>query len=339
MTPLVTPRTRWMLLAIGIGALAIYISPAFGRQDKIDPKSDYQYRKDYAQVDGIMKEADPQKRADMLLAFVKEHPESRMIPYVSGYYSQIVATHAQAGAWAKVVEMNEAFLKLAPEDKAATGSLVGAYFQTQNFAKAAEVGEKLYASTPDKAVAYILAKSYLQLKNMDKFLPYAEKVVSEFPMEQCYDLALPVAGVYAARKDLAKASEYAAKVMGAFGEKVPQGVPPDAWKQSRSFAYSLIGANAYEKKDYAKAIEFYEKASVAVPQADEPYYFVGMSKWRNQDLEGAITAFAKVAVLNKNFAKKAQEYLEQLYKPLHNNTLDGLDQVLAKARAELGISG
>ena len=91
--------------------------------------------------------------------------------------------------------------------------------------------------------------------------------------------------------------------------------------------------------DVKATVEFYEKASAALPQTDEPYYFVGMSKWRTQDLEGAIAAFAKVVVLNKNFAKKAQEYLEQLYKPLHNNALDGLDQVLAKARAELGISG
>jgi hypothetical protein len=45
-----------------------------------------------------------------------------------------------------------------------------------------------------------------------------------------------------------------------------------------------------------------------------------------------------VVVLKKTLAPKAQEYLEQLYKPLHNNTLDGLDQVLAKAKSELGIS-
>jgi len=38
------------------------------------------------------------------------------------------------------------------------------------------------------------------------------------------------------------------------------------------------------------------------------------------------------------YAKKAQEYLEQLYKARHNDTLDGLDQVLAKAKSELGIS-
>jgi len=30
--------------------------------------------------------------------------------------------------------------------------------------------------------------------------------------------------------------------------------------------------------------------------------------------------------------------LEQLYKARHNDTLDGLDQVLAKAKSELGIS-
>jgi len=97
--------------------------------------------------------------------------------------------------------------------------------------------------------------------------------------------------------------------------------------------------NTYQKKDYPKTIEYYEKAAKFAPNSDEPYYYIALSKWQNKDAEGAVGAFAKVVVLSKNFAKKAQEYLEQLYKPLHNNTLDGLDQVLAKARAELGISG
>ncbi len=309
MTPHVIPRTSWVLLGIGIGALAIYISPAFARQDKIDPKSDYQYRKDYAQVDGIMKETDPQKRADMLLAFVKEHPQSRMIDYVSGVYSQTVGTHAQAGAWPKVIEMSQAFLTLVPEDKNSLKSLIAAYFQTKNFAKAAEFGEKLYSQSPDKALASDLAGIYFQLQNTDRYLIYAQKILAEFPMEQAYGTALQVAGIYVQKKDLPKASEYAARVMEALGEKVPAGVQEAAWNQSRAFA------------------------------SDEPYYYIALSKWQNKDAEGAVGAFAKVVVLSKNFAKKAQEYLEQLYKPLHNNTLDGLDQVLAKARAELGISG
>ncbi len=339
MTPHVIPRTSWMLLGIGIGALAIYISPAFARQDKIDPKSDYQYRKDYAQVDGIMKEADPQKRADMLLAFVKEHPQSRMIDYVSGVYSQTVGTHAQAGAWPKVIEMSQAFLTLVPEDKNSLKSLIAAYFQTKNFAKAAEFGEKLYSQSPDKALASDLAGIYFQLQNTDRYLIYAQKILAEFPMEQAYGTALQVAGIYVQKKDLPKASEYAARVMEALGEKVPAGVQEAAWNQSRAFAFGLMGANAYQKKDYPKTIEYYEKAAKFAPNSDEPYYYIALSKWQNKDAEGAVGAFAKVVVLSKNFAKKAQEYLEQLYKPLHNNTLDGLDQVLAKARAELGISG
>ena len=62
-----------------------------------------------------------------------------------------------------------------------------------------------------------------------------------------------------------------------------------------------------------------------------------MSKWQNKDPEGAIEAFAKCVTLNGQLAKRAQQYLEDLYKARHNNTLDGLDQVLAKAKSELGI--
>ncbi len=332
-------RVLLIFFIVLLVAQSTAISSPGAPQEKIDPKSDYQYRKDYAQVDGIMKETDAQKRADLLLAFVKEHPESRMIPFVSGSYNQIVTAQAQAGAWPKVIAMNEAFLALVPDDKYALASLLGAYFQTQNFAKAVEIGEKVYASTPDKGVAYVLAKSYLQLKNTEKFLPYAEKVVAELPIEQSYDLALPVAGIYASKKDPAKSAEYASKVMEAFGDKPPQGVDAKAWKQSQAFAFTRMGAGSYDKKDYAKAIEYFQKAAAASPLEDEPYYYIAMSKWRGQDLEGAIAAFAKAVVLNKTLAPKAKEYLEQLYKPLHNNTLEGLDEVLAKAKGELRISG
>jgi tetratricopeptide (TPR) repeat protein len=319
-------------------ALVVAAPLLVAQQEKPSPTSDYQYRKDYAEVeDGIKKEPDAQKRADMLLAFVKAHPQSRMIPHVSSYYNEIVTSHAKAGAWPKVISMNEAFLALVPDDKAATGSLLGAYFQTQNFAKTVELGEKVYATTPDKGVAFALATSYLQLKNLEKFTPYAEKTIPEFPIEQTYNLFLPLASVYAAKKDLDKAADYAGKLMAAFGDKLPPGHQESTWSPNRAFAYGLMGASVYAKKDYAKAIEYYEKAAKASPQADEPYYYIGLSKWQNKDTEGAIAAMAKVVVLNKAQAPKAKEHLEKLYKSLHNDSLDGLDQVLAKAKSELGI--
>lgn len=330
-------RPRWPVILVAAGMMALNV-PALTAQEKPSPTSEYQYGKDLAQVEGIMKETDSQKRAGLLLSFVKEHPQSRMIPYVSSYYGQIVGGHAQAGQWPKVIEMNEAFLALVPDDKTALGSLLGAYFQTQKFDKAAEVGEKVYAQTPDKSVAYVLATSYSHLQSTDKFVHYATKVVAEFPVEQVFGMALQLANVHAGKNDLPKAAEYAEKVIGAFGEKVPQGVQEPAWNASRASLYNIIGANAYANKDCDKATAQYDKVIQFDSKNDTAYYFIGMCKWRNQDTEGAIPSFAKAAVLGKANSKKAQEYLEQLYKARNNDSLDGLENVLAKARSELGVS-
>lgn len=318
--------------------LAILFSLPVPAQEKPSPTSEYQYGKDRAQVEGIMKETDLQKRADALLAFVKEHPQSRMLPWVTAYYQQSVAPHQQAHAWSKVIAMNEAYIALVSNDKTALAGLMAAHYQSKNFAKAAEVGEKIYALNPDKGVASDLAGIYLQLQNTDKYLLYAEKVIPEFPIEQSYGMAVQVATVYAGKNDLDKAASYAEKVTAAFGEKVPQGVQESAWNATRASMYSLLGAGAYAKKDYTRAAELYEKVVRFDSKNDAGYYYIGMCKWRNQDLDGAMAAFAKSSVLNKSVSKRAQEYLEQIYKPRHNNTLDGIDEILGKAKADLGIS-
>jgi hypothetical protein len=47
-----------------------WLPPLQAQQAQPSPTSEYQYKKDYAQVEGIMKETDPEKRAQLLLAFV-----------------------------------------------------------------------------------------------------------------------------------------------------------------------------------------------------------------------------------------------------------------------------
>jgi tetratricopeptide (TPR) repeat protein len=347
-----------MLIVLAFGVLQ-----AFGWQDKISPVSDYQYKKDYAQYDTIRKEADPQKRSDLLLAFMKEHPISRMLTYVAADYLECVKPHIQSKEWAKVISMEEALLALMPTEKtvqaagvpepgageflknvlpqaqrSVQSALLAAYYQSNNMPKAAELGEKLYAAAPDKNMAAALADIYLKMNNADKFTVYAEKIVAEIPVEQSFAMVLQLAGIYQQKNDLAKASDYAAKVMAVYGDKAPQGVQENAWNTTRAYAYGLMGLNSYANKDYAKTLECYGKVTTYVPKSEDAWYYTGMAKWRSQDPEGAIAAFAKTVVLNKNMAKKAQEYLEQLYKARHNDTLDGLDQVLAKAKSELGIS-
>jgi len=359
-----TPRVQCpMMIGMTLVVLVLSAFQAFGWQEKISPVSDYQYKKDYAQFEVIRKEADPQKRADLLIGFMKEHPISRMLTYVVADYMECVKPYIQGKNWAKAISMEEAMLALMPTEKSVRAAavpepgageflknvlpqaqnsiqqaLLAAYYQSGNLPKAAEIGEKLYAATSDRSMAAALADIYLKMNNPDKFAAYAEKLVSEIPIEQSYVWALQLAGIYQQKNDLPKAAGYATKVMEVYGDKTPQGLQESAWNASRAYAFGLMGLNAYANKDYPKTLEYYGKGIQFSPKSEDAWYYTGMAKWRSQDPEGAILAFAKCVVLNKTLAKKAQEYLEQLYKARHNDTLDGLNDVLAKAKSELGIS-
>ncbi len=158
-------------------------------------------------------------------------------------------------------------------------------------------------------------------------------------MDQAYQTAITMAQIYFQKQNAAKGMELLGKVIDAFPDKTPPGMKDDAWNAQRAFYWNQKAAEAYKQKDYTKAVELFEKVISFSPKGDDtPYYYIGMSKWNSKDPEGAIPYFAKAMVLNKSNAAKAKQYLEELYKARHNDSLDGLDQVVAKAKSDLGIS-
>jgi len=341
--------------------IAVFTSVA-GAQEKISPVSDYQYKKDYAQYEGIKKEADIQKRGDLLLAFMKEHPISRMLTYVAGDYLECVKPHIQNKDWAKAISMEEGLLALMPTDKSVQAAavpepgasdflknvlapaqkqvqtaLMAAYFQSNNVPKAAEIGEKIYAAAPDKTMAATLADIYLKMQNYDKYLQYGEKILADFPMEQAYGTALQMAQVYLQKQDVNKAKELYTKVMDVYGDKVPPGLQEQQWNATRALAFGVFAAGAYAQKDYPKTIELYEKVAKFDPKRDDAYYFIGMCKWNSKDPDGAMDSFAKASVLGKAYAKRAEDYLEQLWKARHPDSPTGFEEVKTKAKADLGL--
>lgn len=229
--------------------------------------------------------------------------------------------------------------QLQPTQLAIHQVLLTAYYQSSNLPKAAEEAEKLYEMSSSKAMLPVLADIYLKMKNYDKYLSYGQKMLAEFPMDQPqgYGTAIQMAQVYIQKQDLSSATGLLAKVMEVYGEKVPPNTPEAQWNATRAFCYGELGREAYTKKDYAKAQELYEKVAKFEPKREDAYYYIAMCKWQTQDPEGAIDSFAKCIVLKGQLAQRAQQYIEQLYKARHNNTLDGLDQVLAKAKSALGI--
>jgi tetratricopeptide (TPR) repeat protein len=269
----------------------------------------------------------------------------------------------------------EEFVKnnLQPSQLFMQKQLLSAYYLSNNMPKAAETAEKLYALTPDKALLPALADINLKMQNYDKYLEYAKPIIAETPMEQAYPTAIQMAKIYFQKQNIGAVLDMFDKIEKAFGDKLPPNVTEDQYKAIKALVYSnkvdlytkietafgdktppnvaeaqynalrvlvyLIKSNEiYEKKDYPKAQELYEKVIKVDPKNDVAYYQIAMCKWKNNDSEGAIEPFAKCVVLNNKLTvQKAQSYLEQIYKARHNESTEGLDGVLAKAKADLGI--
>jgi tetratricopeptide (TPR) repeat protein len=320
------------LVGLTVAILFICGSNTFALQEKLSPLSDYQYKKDLPQYEAIKKETDAQKKADALLGFIKERPISRLLLYAANDYMESVKPLIAKNDSAKAISMIEALLAVLPTEKTVADeqipvgadeflaqhlkptqamlqqALLQVYYQANNMPKAAEAAEKLYAMNPNKALLPALAEIYLKM-----------------------------AQLYIQKQDVASATGLLTKVMDVYGDKVPPNVQEPQWNATRAFAYGVLASGIYATKDYAKAQGLYEKVAKFDPKREDAYYYIGMCKWQNKDPEGAIDSFAKCVVLNGQLAARAKQYLEDLYKARHNNTLDGIEEVMAKAKTELGM--
>jgi tetratricopeptide (TPR) repeat protein len=387
-------------------AILILCAPMFAQQDsKPSPLSDYQYKTDYARYETIKKESDPQKREGLLLTFLKDRPISRMLSYIVADYLECIKPIIEKDL-SKAIALEEGLLVLLPTEKTiqdagipagAEGpasaddfrktqlhttqvsiqrSLLSAYYKSNNFPKALETAEKLYTPTHDPSMLPVLAEIALKMKDYDKFLDYGNKILAGSSIEKECLTAIQMAQVHTQKQNTSAAMDLYSKVVDAFGDKFPPNLQEVQYNAIRTSVYATKGNAAYEKKDYPKAQELFEKilqydpkngairtsaylagANAAYfdkkdyPKAQElfekaiqvdhkndfAHFYFAMCKWQNKDPEGAIEAFAKCVVLNKPTAKKAQEHLETLYKARNKESLEGLDKVLAKAKTDLGI--
>ncbi len=357
-------RRTYKLIGSAIAIALLCGAAVFAQEQTISPLSDYMYKKDFARHEEIKKETNVQKRADLLKAFVKERPISRMLLYVTSDYLECLKPHINNKDWAKLIPAYESFLALLPSEKSVRSQadvipvgledflkkqlapsklliqrgLLTAYYQSNNFAKAAETAERVYAAAPEKDMLPLLTDIFLKTQNNDKYLNYGQKLLDATPINQSYGTALQMADIYMKKQQTDKAIDLLGKVMSVFSEKVPPGLQEASWNATRAFYYGVVAAKAYEAKNYNKALEQFRTVVRFDPKRDDAYYFIAMSLWQNGDQQGAIPYFAKSVVLNKQYAAKARQHLEQLYKAEHSNSLDGLDEELAKAKSSLGIS-
>jgi len=103
--------------------------------------------------------------------------------------------------------------------------------------------------------------------------------------------------------------------------------------------HHVIGIHYFEEDKFQEAIKYFEKALKAECY-QEGFYYIARCHWGrsgdNTDIvELAHDFFAAAEDYggDTELTEKAREYKEQLYKPLHNNSLFAIEKVHKRAKA------
>lgn len=334
-------RILFTLAALGMGGQLCLAQDPIQPPEGIPIESDWLYRQHYAQVQEIMQSPLDQREAKLESYFKKLDPKMKIYQYMEGFFGQIIRDYTAAGETDKAQALQARMPKLFPNSAAVKarqqGQALQDAWQKQDFATVIKLGEPVYQKSPNDQLLFMLGQSYIQTGNEAKAAEFSEKIVDKVGAKQAIYYAVWLADYHLRKGEREKATARYDQILKAFPSSPPEGWKAADWKPIQARAYELKATDAYIKKDFPTAIANYEKSLQAVPKNDNAYLYIGLSQWKLQDLDKAMASFAKAVVLGKAQAAKARQYLEQIYKPRNNDSLEGLDALLEKARKELGM--
>lgn len=325
----------FVLLLIGFGTMLQAQDPVQAPEG-IPVESDWLYRQHYEQVQQIMS-SPLEERASKLENFYRKLPEkAKMRQYMEGFFGQLQQQLQQAGKTGEAQALSSKMAELFPDSAPSLGQQFQTAFQNKNYEKAIELGEKLRASNPDDTqLTVLLAQSYIAAGKQEKAAEFSRKSLEILGPEKGVQFAVWLADYHSRQKQVDKAIDYYDQALSAYPQKTPPGWNEQQWKGAKATAYALKGSQAYMKKDFPAAVRFYQQSIREYGQNEQAYLFLGLSHWRQQELDEAMNAFARAVVLEKPGSAKARQYLEQIYKPRNNDSLEGLDELLDQARSEI----
>jgi tetratricopeptide (TPR) repeat protein len=316
--------------------------------DGIPPQSDFVYRKHYDEVTKIMQNPDLGQREKQLETYMgKLHPQSKILQYMENFFGQIVKDYSAAGRDADAKALTQKMARLFPGSDTALPQQFQSAFESKDYTTAIPLGEKLLAKSPtDAQILVMLAQCYLGTNNTSKMLTHAPKVIQALGEKKGVYYVAWLGDYYRGQGDTARAASYYSMLLNAYPTGIPEGWETARWNGLKANAHMVRATNSYLNKQYPAATSDYYQALQYAPNNDAAYLYMGLSFWKHssgledparlEQLNQAVTAFARAVAVGGPNQAKAQQYLEQVYKPLNKNTLDGLDEVLAKAKADIG---
>ncbi|MBZ5496519.1 MAG: tetratricopeptide repeat protein [Acidobacteriia bacterium] len=335
MTSLSGSTIRVLLVAFILGGVAL-IHPNLNAPAQEKPP---QYTvEEYGAYQAITGEPDPAKKMDLILKFFKEYPKSELQQHITADFQSMLKSLSDAKKWPQVVTAGRQFLSVVPGDTYTIALVADAYSASKNYPQFVIFGEEAYRANPSGNLAYAIAKAYKEIGNNAKFVEWGEKTVSKLPDN--YEIMLQMAIIYSDNQRTAEADKYAKQCLKVIqAAKRPEQMAEKDWTTYTTGAftacYYIIGTAAYQNQQFPAAIPNLENSIKYNPRNDYAYYWLGMSYWQTRNTSMALKNFAKAMLLNGRSAAPAKQQLENLWRQTHQNSLMGLDKVIAAARAEL----
>jgi tetratricopeptide (TPR) repeat protein len=303
-----------------------------------EPQEEYT-EEEYDAYEKAVKEPDLDKRAQMLFAFKEKYPKSKLMPYIDQAYQTLAYDYSNGQKWDKLLPLAEQWLKTHPNDLQTIVYIAESAQKLGKDQTFIEYGEKIYAQKPTANMAYYISQSYKKLGNEAKYLEWTEKLFAYPEFAGDFGLRLVFVDKYTKEKNFEKAAYYAQEALKSLEvAKKPESMPDAKWRDDtsavRRICYFTIGLNYYEKEKCPDAIKYFQ-LSLRVEKQAAPYYYIGHCQWKTDKVEEAIDSFAKAVLLKGDVSPQAKEYLEKLYKALHNQTTIGIEKVYKRAQQEL----
>jgi tetratricopeptide (TPR) repeat protein len=282
------------------------------------------------------KGTDPLKSGALLIDFIKKYPNTKLMKQVEYSYKKFLIQCHEAEKYQELETLAEQWNAIKPGNVETITVIALAAGKLGHNEKYVQRLEELYKIDPKRDTAYDIAKLYKErLKNESKYIQWTETIMKYPESDMDFGLRYELMQYYTEKKDMGKALEFAQATIKAADLVVDPS--EDLKKTLRSLRHQVnhvIGVTYYEQKKYADAIKYFQHAIKAEKYA-EGYYWIGMCQWaqdQQDQIDEAILSFAKAEIQGGNYAPKAKEKLEFLYKKIHNGMTIGIDKVYRKAK-------
>jgi tetratricopeptide (TPR) repeat protein len=299
------------------------------------------YEEEYNCYQSATGEAEVVKRGTMLIECIEKYPKSTLMPNFEAGYRSLLFDASNNKKWQELEKLAEQWLKLHPDDYETIAMIATAAANLGHDEKYVQCMEKLYKMKPTSALPLDIAATYLKMKNRAKYIEWAELALKLPENEANFMLRLNLVQEYWEKKDLAKTMEWArAALKSANLVKDPSAETRTQLTAVRHTCYDIIGKISYEQDKYPEAVQAFRQA-LKVKEYAEGYYFIGRCLHAEKKADDALLWYAKTSSWCERqtkecgeFASKAKENLEKIYKTLHNDTLIGVEKIYRRAKEQ-----